>query len=172
MSFNDQGVSPEDELVRTVKGYGGYVKTDTRKDTDQRIREHLAAEIGKIEKSFTKISRRVANQGKAKLADTIGKLVEQLTNLIQSLNQPAYNNSSFFMYPKIDSELLSRLYLYESQLKYHVDILMEEVSQLESIEEDSEANDFLNHFFDVIDNINQIMIEREFLLNGGDIAVF
>ena len=162
----DDGVSLEEELIQSIRGYSGYQKVESREKTDKKLREYLASEIKKIEKLFHKISNRVSKQGNINVADTIDKLISQLKNLIEALNKPTYNNSSFFNHVPFDSSMLSQLYQFESLLKHHITILTEEVTELEKIEEFSETDEFLNHLFDVIDNLNQIIMEREFLLTG------
>lgn len=162
----DGNISPEAVLIQAIRGYSGYQKTETRQKTDKQLREYLSSEIKHIEKSFLKLSNRVEKQGYASIAQTINRLNKQIKSLIDTLNKPSYHNSPFFNYSRVTDDTLSQLYEYESQLKHQVDILNDEVSELEKIEEISETDAYLSHIFDVIDNLNQIIMEREFLLAG------
>lgn len=166
MKYNNS-VSLEEELIQSIRGYSGYQKTESREKTDKRLREYLASEIKQIEKVFLKISKRVTKQGNLTIADSINRLINQLKNLIETLNNPTYNNSPFFNSTLVNSNILSQLYEYESLLTHHISILTDEVSELQKIDEISETNEFLNHLFDVVDNLNQIIMEREFLLARG-----
>lgn len=165
---NNNYVSLEKELIQSIKGYSGYQTIKDREKTDKRLREHLLKEIKQIEKSFRKISNRIAKQGNTNIADTINKLINQLKNLIETLNKPSYNNSPFFSHPNLNSDTLLQLYRFESQLRKQVIILADEATELEKIEEPTETSEFLNHLFDVFDNLNQIIMEREFILAGGN----
>ena len=165
---HNNGVSLEDELIHSIRGYFGYKNIELREKTDRQLRKYLSSEIEKIKKSFLQISNRVSDDGKVTIADTINKLISQLKTLIETLNKPTYNNSSFFNHAAFNSDTLSQLYQYESLLKHHVSILTDEISDLEKIEKISETDEFLNHLFDVIDNLNQLIMEREFLLTSSD----
>lgn len=157
--------SLEKELVQSIDGYIGYQTVQSREKTDQRLREYLASEIKQAEKAFINLTNRLAGQTNAAISHNADKLVIQLNNLTQSLHKPAYNNSTFV---HLNSNMLSQLYHYELQLKNYVDILKDEVAELDTIEGNSEINELLNHLFDVVDNLNQNIMEREFLLAGGD----
>ena len=164
MKYNDS-ITLEEELIQSIQGYSGYQKVESREITDKRLREYLVSEITKTEKLFLEISYRITNPA---ISDTLNKLINQLKNLIETLTRPTYNNSPLFNHAALNSNTLSQLYQYESLLKHHVAILTDEIPDLETIEEISETNEFLNHLFDVIDNLNQILMEREYLLIGGN----
>ena len=165
MKFNSS-VSLEKELIQSIRGYTGYEKVETREKTDKRLREYLASEIKKIEKAVLRIAQRISKNGDSSISEAVNKLINRLKNLFETLNAPTYNSASFFNHSPINSETLMQLYEYESLLKHHVDILADEISEWENIEEISETDEFLNHLFDVIDNVNQILMEREFLITG------
>jgi len=169
MKYNN-GFSLEEELMQSIRGYSGYQKSEEREKTDKRLREYLASEIKKIEKIFLKFSIRISKQGNTEIADTINRLVKQLKILIESLDQPNYNVTSF-NHTSLNSDTLYQLYQYETLLKHHVDILTDEISEFERIEEISETDEFLNHLYDVIDNLQQILLEREYLLAGGSTVI-
>jgi hypothetical protein len=45
-----------------------------------------------------------------------------------------------------------------------VDILVDEVKELDNINGEYEIDEILNHFYDLIDGLNQILSERAFLI--------
>ena len=165
MSFEGD-ISLDKELIKTIRGYSGYEKTETREETDQRLREYMASQIEHIGIIFQNLSTRIEQEGNDNVAHSIKRLIKQLKILIQTLNQPSYNNSTFFNLSKVNSGVLSQLYEYESQIKNQVDILTDEVYELEKIDESTDTNELINHLFDVVDNLNQMIMEREFLLAG------
>jgi hypothetical protein len=165
MSFEGD-ISFDKELIKTIRGYSGYEKTETREETDQRLREYMASQIEHIGIIFQKLSTRIEQEGNDNVARSIKRLINQLKILIQTLNQPSYNNSTFFNLSEVNSGVLSQLYEYESQIKNQVDILTDEVYELEKIDESADTNELINHLFDVVDNLNQMIMEREFLLAG------
>lgn len=165
MSFEGD-ISLDQELIKTIRGYSGYEKTETRERTDQLLREYMASQIEQIGSIFQKLSSRIEKEGNEDIAHSVKRLIKQLKILIQTLNQPSYNNSTFFNLSEVNSGVLSQLYEYESQIKNQVDILTDEVYELENIDESADTNELINHLFDVVDNLNQMIMEREFLLAG------
>ncbi len=165
MSFEGD-ISLDKELIKTIRGYSGYEKTEAREKTDQRLREHMSSQIEQIGIIFQKLSIRIEQEGDLDIAHSVNRLIKQLKILIETLNQPSYNNSPFFNLSEVNSGVLSQLYEYESQIKNQVDILTDEVYELENIEETPDKDELINHLFDVVDNLNQMIMEREFLLAG------
>ena len=86
--------------------------------------------------------------------------------LIQSLIESSSNENSFFTQSEISHDKISQLYEYDVQLVNQVDILLDEVQELDNINGAYEVDEMLNHFYDLLDGINQTMSEREFLLVG------
>lgn len=165
MKFEDD-ISLKKGLIEAIRGYDGYQKTETRGKSDQRLREHMASQIERISKDFDRLSAKIQQQGNEEIARSLMRLITQLKVLINTLNRPSYNNSSFFNLVEVNSGVLSQLYEYESKIQHQVEILTDEVTELENIREISETDEFVRHFFDVVDNLNQIIMEREFLLAG------
>ncbi|MBN1155534.1 hypothetical protein JXB12_11510 [candidate division KSB1 bacterium] len=73
-----------------------------------------------------------------------------------------------FAQPRIDEATLSGLHLYDDQLTTELTILCEEVGELKNTEQEADPNVCLTHFFEIIDNRNLLMIERDDLISGGD----
>ncbi|MBD3291087.1 hypothetical protein GF337_19925 [candidate division KSB1 bacterium] len=159
-------ISLDQELIKTIRGYSGYERTEWREKTDQRLREYMASQIQKIGSNFQNLSAHLQKFDNPDIARSIKRLIKQLKILIQSLHQPSYEKSSFFNLSEVNSGILTQLYEYESQIKHQVDILADEVSELENMDDVSDSGELINHLFDVVDNLNQSIMEREFLLAG------
>lgn len=164
---NGNHASLQEKLIRSIRGYVGYQTTKDRQRTDKRLRDYIVDELKQIEKSFVKILNRMTQQGHTQISEIINKLIHLLSNLLESLNKPSYYNSSFFNQTTLNENILNQIYQYESQLKYHLMILKDEVADLEKIERPADTIELLNHLFDVIDNLNHTIIEREFLLTNN-----
>ena len=164
MKLNVVEDSSEMELIQTIQGYSGYQTTKNRGQSDKRLREYLVEKFTQLQLNFQNISDHVASQGQYDVVEIINRLIRQLKVLSITFNSPSYNNSSFFNHSNISSNILSKLYKYESQIKHYLFILTDEINEFKKIDEVSEAHEFLRYLFNVIDDLNQIIVEREFLL--------
>lgn len=154
------------DLTNTIDGYSGYQNPETRSKSDKRLREFLSKELNQIEKDFSAFEHRYYQKNKDARLDIFSKISLSLRMLIQSIIQPSFEMAQFFKRPNIHPDTLAQLYEYDVQLKNQVDILIEEISQLESTDGEYGIEDVMNHLYDLIDGANQTLSEREFLMMG------
>jgi hypothetical protein len=168
MKINDQVASLEQDLIRSIEGYSGYQITKDRLKTDQRLRNYFTEKIKHIEQAFGKMSANKISNGSSTINETNNKVIKLLQELNETLHRPTYNNSSFFSKSSVDPETLTQLYQYESQFNERLNVLNDETKQLDQQPTTPTDSELFNYLFDVIDNLNQIIIQREFILAGGN----
>jgi len=166
MALNDLSTLKE-ELFRTIGGYLGYQNIEARLKSDKIFRRFVADKMSVIKHDFLQASGRMNHAGKYRLSDSLNKLIGQIDNLIHCLSESSKNRPEFFAHAEVDRDTLEKLYSYDSQLTTNLDILKDESFVLTSNEEDSELRDCLNHLFDILDNLNLLLIEREYIIQGG-----
>ena len=167
MSSIAQPTEPlQNDLTNSIDGYNGYQIPEARSKSDKRLREFLSKRLQQIEKDFSNFEHRYYQKNKSARLDIFSKISLSLKMLIQSLLQPSLDMDQFFRRSRIHPDTLAQLYEYDIQLKNQVDILIDEVSELESINGECEVEDMMNHLYDLIDGANQTLSEREFLMMG------
>ena len=152
------------DLLRSISGYVGYQAPDARRKTDRRLREVLSEKLQQIEKDLSQFEHRFYQQNKSADLNPFHRISLSLKMLIQSLIETGTNNNQFFNQSKIDPDKITQLNDYDVQLVNQIDILVDEVKELDSIDGEYEIDEMLNHFYDLIDGINQILSERDFLI--------
>lgn len=154
----------ENDLLNSISGYSGYQVPQARRKTDRCLREFLSEKLHRIEKDLSRIEHRFYQQNKNASLNPFHRISLSLKLLIQSLIESFTNNNQFFNRSKIDPDKITQLNDYDVQLVNQVNILVDEVKELDNLEAEFEIDEMLNHFYDLIDRINQILSERNFLI--------
>lgn len=156
--------SLENDLLNSISGYSGYEVSEIRRKTDRRLREFLSEKLQRIEKDLSQFEHRFYQQHKNANLNPFHRISLSLKMLIQSLIESSATNNHFFTQSKIDQEKITQLYEYDVQLVNQIDILVDEIKELDNLNGEFEIDEILNHFYDLIDGINQNLSEREFLI--------
>ena len=152
------------DLTNLISGYAGYNNPRNRHKTDKKLKEFLAERLQQIEKDLSRYEHRFYQGHKSANLAPFHRISLSLKMLIQSLNESSSNDNPFFSQSKVSQDIISQLYEYDVQLVNQVDILLDEVRELDNIYGEFEVDEMLNHFYDLLDGVNQAMSEREFLL--------
>jgi len=163
-SLTQTNESLANDLNNLIKGYNGYKVPADRSQSDKRLREFLADKLQQVEIDLSQLEHRFYQNNKSANLSPFHRISLSLKMLIQSAIEPAPNNNHFFAQSKSTDDKITQLYEYDIQLVNQVDILTDEVKELENINGEYEIDQILNHFYDLIDGVNQILSEREFLI--------
>ena len=157
-----------EELKKSIDGYSGYSAPEERESTDKIFRKYLSTELHSVKNAVTQLKSQLNKNAHHKLTDIFQHVTSSLTTNTESLVNPCYYNHAFFSQPDLGAVQLNDLYDYDSHLQEQVHILKEETGQLIDQSETTEISELLNHFYNVIDGINQLLTEREFIIMGAE----
>ncbi|HEX9973540.1 MAG TPA: hypothetical protein VGD14_15825 [bacterium] len=163
-SFAQSTKSFEDALIKSISGYDGYQSPNVRSVTDNRFRDYLTNSLQKIQQELSRLEPKMSRFENHEYSETFHRLVSGLKIIIQSMNNPSYNNANFFRKSKLNPGILNQIYDFDSHLVDQVDILVDELEALNQSGDEAEIGDILKYLFDLIDGVNQTMSEREFLI--------
>lgn len=151
------------ELAQAIHGYDGYRAIQERRSNDLRLREFLNSKLNLLEEQITQLGFWLRHQANHNSFEIFDRIVLSLKMLAQSLTNPAYNSGSFFRQP-ISSARLNQIVEYDQHLASQIDVLLDETRNIEQTANDEDVEEILNHLYDLIDGVNQIWSEREFLI--------
>jgi len=163
-SIGETTESLANDLTNLISGYTGYNIPVARHETDQKLKKFLSDKLQQVEKDLSQFEHRFYQQHKTANLNPFHRISLSLKMLIQSLIESSANDNPFFIQSKINPDIISQLNEYDVQLVNQVDILLDEVQELDNINGEYEVDEILNHFYDLLDSVNQTMSEREFLL--------
>jgi hypothetical protein len=163
-SFAQSTKSFDDSLLKSISGYDGYQSPNVRCVTDNRLRDYLTNSLQKIQQDLSQLEPKMNQYENHEYSETFQRLISGLKIIIQSMNNPSYNNANFFRRSNLNPGILTQIYDFDSHLVDQVAIFLDELAALNQSGDESEIGDILNHLFDLIDRVNQTMSEREFLI--------
>jgi hypothetical protein len=114
-----------ERLGDKIPGYRGFQDRELRRDVDRTLREHLAAELGRLKAVLRDRSRAWVDAGKIGALNGFDRLDRQLDGLSQAIRFSDYGASGLFDAVKIGEPELQRLYEFDLSV-------VNDLAQLES----------------------------------------
>jgi hypothetical protein len=102
-----------ERLGDKIPGYRGFQDRELRRDVDRQLREHLAAELGRLKGASRDQARAWTDAGKIGALNGFDRLDRQLDGLAQAIRFSDYGASGLFDPVKIGEPELQRLYEFD-----------------------------------------------------------
>ena len=119
MTDYDQARSQRNWLERLgdkIPGYRGFQDRELRRDVDRLLREHLAAELGRLKAGLRDRARSYTDAGKIGVLGSFDRLDRQLDGLSQAVRFSDYGATGLFDPVKIGEPELARLYEFDQSV--------------------------------------------------------
>ena len=119
MTDYDQARSQRNWLERLgdkIPGYRGFQDRELRRDVDRLLREHLAAELGRLKAALRDRARSYTDAGKIGVLGSFDRLDRQLDGLSQAVRFSDYGATGLFDPVKIGEAELARLYEFDQSV--------------------------------------------------------
>ena len=113
-----------ERLGEKIPGYRGFQDRELRRDVDRQLREHLAAELGRLKGLSRDHARGWVDAGKIGALNGFDRLDRQLDGLSQAIRFSDYGATGLFDPVKIGDAELQRLYEFDLSV-------LDDVAQLE-----------------------------------------
>src|SRR5262245_2083303 len=114
-----------ERLGEKIPGYRGFQDRELRRDVDRSLREHLAAELGRLKAMLRDRARAFTDAGKSGALNGFDRLDRQLDGLSQAVRFSDYGATGLFDPVKIRDGELERLYQFDLSV-------VDDLAQLES----------------------------------------
>ncbi len=105
-----------ERLADRIPGLSGYRDREARRDTDKRLREHLARRLDQGRKLLHRARRAVTDRGDLAPLDSIGRLDRRMQRASDSLRHANYGYSGAFDQVRMREEELDRIYRFDLSL--------------------------------------------------------
>lgn len=112
-----------EKLLDIIPGWGGYQERQTRRKSDQVLRQTLAEKLADQRKRLDVAQKELINSGKIDLIDDLGSAVTQLQTFIDRVRVASYGYSGLFDAVKINQDELEQVYNFDAALFEYVDRL-------------------------------------------------
>ena len=105
-----------ERLADRIPGLAGYRAKETRRDTDKRLREHLARRLDRGRELLNAVRRAITKAGDLDPLSTVGAVDKRLQRAADSLRHASYGYSGLFDQVKIREDELDRIYRFDLEL--------------------------------------------------------
>tara|TARA_B110000116_G_C16587603_1_gene469139 strand:+ start:158 stop:613 length:456 start_codon:yes stop_codon:yes gene_type:complete len=109
-----------DKIGSLIPGYIGYTERDSRRVCDQKIRKEIENNLLSFEKQIIRIIQRESGKKSIMELDSLRKSLETSASKIRNTT---YGESSFFSDNIIANDELTKIYLFDLDIKERVNLL-------------------------------------------------
>jgi hypothetical protein len=119
-----------ERLGEKIPGYRGFQDRELRRDVDRLLREHLAAELGRLKSALRDRARGYTDAGKIGALSAFDRLDRQLDGLSQAIRFSDYGATGLFDPVKIGEPELARIYEFDQSVVDDLEQLEKEIAAL------------------------------------------
>jgi hypothetical protein len=132
MDTSKEGLSDHIERwLARVPVIGTYRDREQRRETDKRLREHLASRLTESKETVQRTALDLAQRGKLAHLDDVDRLASHIQQMADTIRYASYGYSGIFALEKIREEALDRLYAFDLSLMEDIDGIQATVSRLD-----------------------------------------
>lgn len=113
-----------------IPGLRTYRDWEKRRETDKRLREHMAFRIGESRSQLGRISFDLQKTKILEPLDDLDRLSSYMQQMAQTIRYASYGYSGLFALDKIEAEDLDKLYTYDLSLMDHLDLVIAKVGEM------------------------------------------
>lgn len=117
-----------ERLGARIPGFAGYLQRELRRDMDERVRRHLAAQLDRARREVAAVVADLPLQA-GELLERLGRLEKELDGLAQRLRAAGAGYAGLFDALKVGEDELVRLYQLDAGLAEDVQALLAAVEQ-------------------------------------------
>jgi hypothetical protein len=132
-----------DRLLDTIPGYGGYRDKERRRESDRRIREHLALDYGQLTDRLSRLATRIAEERQLQAIQLVDKPRQRLSSFVDRVRTATYGYAGLFSDNPVDENALDQIAAFDQALNDQVPVLDEMIGQLEQA--DPASSEFKQH---------------------------
>jgi hypothetical protein len=122
-----------EKLLDIIPGWSGYQERQTRRKSDQLLRQTLADKLADQRRKLDVAQNDLISHGRIDLVDDIGSAVTQLQTFIDRVRFASYGYSGLFDAAKINEAELEQMYNFDAALFEYVERLNEATGRLRQV---------------------------------------
>ena len=105
-----------ERIADKIPGLKGYREKESRRDTDKRLREHLASLVDQARRTLEGQKRELMAKGRLDILDDADRVARKMQKCGDQLRFATYGYSGFFDQVKVREEELDKIYRYDESL--------------------------------------------------------
>ena len=162
--LDDRPHNAIESLLQRIPGFGGYLKREQRRESDQLQRRWMADRLQRAKSLLDDRARPLADAGRIDVLPQVDRLRGRLDRLIARIRGAMQGYSGFFDLVQIDELKLDEIYDHDFGMIERVDAL---VAGLESLPREPDAlAEALSEFGAAVDDAERHWNDRDAILRG------
>lgn len=115
---------------KVIPGIGGYREAAARRETDERLRGHLASRLDEMESRLGAIRDAADEEGDVDMVDDLDRIRERVVRTAEGLRGADYGGCRFFSEEAVAEGQLARICSYDSAMLEDLELLSSDVEGL------------------------------------------
>jgi hypothetical protein len=116
--------------MRKIPGVRTYMEREHRRETDKKLREHLASRLQESRSLAKKIALDLTTQGEMGSLAKLDRFSSHLQQMVDTIRYASYGYSGVFDLEKIREEELDRLYSFDLSLVEELERIQKSVGEI------------------------------------------
>lgn len=113
-----------------IPGVRTYLEREHRRETDKRLREHLASRLQEFRSPVKKVTLDLTTKGQMESLAKLDRLSSHLQQMADTIRYASYGYSGIFDLEKIREEELDRLYSFDLSLVEELERIQKTVEEI------------------------------------------
>lgn len=151
--------------LSSIPGYDAYRDKENRRETDRRIRDRIAAELGSYAERIERVATKLANQRDLSAIGPVDAAATSLRHVQNLVSTATYGYGGVFSDRNVDEAALNQLNQFDADLLTRTEDLEPAVAQLEAAPADQLAD--VEAVQSVIEGLRSRFDEREQVVETG-----
>src|SRR5680860_17777 len=119
-------------FLNDLPGYEGYRDKESRRDSDKRLRDSIANQLGSIADRVERAGAVLVQRRELNKSQPIEQLVRSLNHAANRMRSQSYGYGGIFSDAPVDEHVLAQLFLFDKGLAMKVDQLDAQLATAES----------------------------------------
>ena len=116
--------------MRKIPGVRTYMEREHRRETDKKLREHLASRLQEFRSQVKKVTLDLTTKGQMESLAKLDRFSSRLQQMADTIRYASYGYSGIFDLDKIREEELDRLYSFDLSLVEELERIQKSVGEI------------------------------------------
>jgi hypothetical protein len=116
--------------MRKIPGVRSYKEREHRRETDKKLREHLASHLQEFRSQVKKVTLDLTTQGQMESLAKLDRFSSRLQQMADTIRYASYGYSGIFDLEKIREDELDRLYSFDLSLVEELEKIQKSIGEI------------------------------------------
>jgi len=116
--------------MKKIPGVRTYMERENRRETDKKLREHLASRLQEVRSQLKKVTQDLSAKNQMESLAKLDRFSSRLQQMADTIRYASYGYSGIFDLEKIREDELDRLYSFDLLLADHLDKIQQGVVEV------------------------------------------